>query len=455
MTEDFFKLSNKKRALVFGGGGARGSFEIGVWKALNELNYYPDIVTGTSVGALNGALYVLGDFEEAERMWKKIETDNVFDIQVPLTIESFKDYRRTMTGFLIKIIRNKGVSSGPLEELIQSYLSDENKIRNSPITFGMSTTNIKKRKIEYYFLEDIEYGKLNDYLIASSAMFPAVQMKTIDGALYADGGYINNIPVNMAIDKNPDQIIIVDVKGPGLINHDSRLSNYETIWIRTKWPLGEMLLFDKNRTEINIGLGYLETMKLARPENYRGLWYTFKNDKIHEEKTLFFKVLNELLEGRRSENLTDYFEDERHQLLLLKELSTRWEYSINEKNIYIALAELGGKLFNIRPDKLYTLEEYQEQLLDRIDKMKDERYSDPIEELKPVYTLTGTEWTEEFFETLPFISNRRLMIEILNQLEKDDINWNHPFYRFFIRTRPFPFALALYIRYLKIRGDYL
>ncbi|TVP92491.1 patatin-like phospholipase family protein [Alkalibacterium sp.] len=451
MAEHFFDSSDKKRALVFGGGGARGSFEIGVWKALDELAFYPDIVTGTSVGALNGALYILGNLEEAEKMWKRIETDNIFDIKVPLEIESFRDYRRTMTGFLIKIIRNKGVSSKPLEQLIHHYLNDELEIRKSPITFGLSTTNFKKRKIEYFFLEDIAYGKLNDYLIASSAMFPAVQMKTIDGTPYVDGGYINNIPVNMALDKNPEQIIIVDIKGPGLIKYDYRIEDSEALWIQTKWPLGEMLLFDKNRTEINIKLGYLETMKLAKPKTYTGLWYTFERDKLEEENRQFYLILNELLEGKRSENLTHYIEEERHQVLLLRELSTRWGKAITEKDLLIALTELTGKLFNMRPDKVYSLLDYQRKLLYRVDKLKKEQFAEPIEELKPVYTLSGKEWTEEFFETLPFISNRRLVIEISDQIEEDVINWNHPLYRFFIRTRPFPFALALYIRYLRIK----
>lgn len=453
MSKYFFEASNKKRALVFGGGGARGSFEIGVWKALNELNYYPEIVTGTSVGALNGALYILGDLSEAENMWKRIETDNIFDIKVPLEIESFKDYRRTMTGFLIKIIRNKGVSSKPLEQLIKHYLNDEMVIRQSPIVFGLSTTNIKKRKVEYYYLEEIEYGKLNDYLIASSAMFPAIQMKTIDGTPYIDGGYINNIPINMALDKNPDQIIIVDIKGPGLIKYDYRLENSEALWIQTKWPLGDMLLFDKNRTDINIKLGYLETMKLARPDFYTGLWYTFKSDEIKSNNKQFYLLLNELLEGKRAEKLAYYIEVEKHQVLLLKELSKRWGKAITEKDLLIALTELTGKLFNMRPDTVYVLSDYQKELLKRIDKVKKEEFNEPIEELEPLCTLSAKERSEEFFESLPFISNRRLAIEISDLIEKNDINWNHPLYRFFIRTRPFPFALALYIRYLRVLLD--
>lgn len=52
-----------KRALVLAGGGAKGSYQVGVWKALAELGWKPDIITGTSVGCLNGALFVLDGYE--------------------------------------------------------------------------------------------------------------------------------------------------------------------------------------------------------------------------------------------------------------------------------------------------------------------------------------------------------------------------------------------------------
>lgn len=51
--------------LVLGGGGAKGSYEIGVWKALKELEIPLIAVTGTSVGALNGAMIVQDDYDKA------------------------------------------------------------------------------------------------------------------------------------------------------------------------------------------------------------------------------------------------------------------------------------------------------------------------------------------------------------------------------------------------------
>ena len=51
------------RGLVLAGGGARGSYQVGVWRALDEMGWTAGVVTGTSVGCLNGAIYVLGQYE--------------------------------------------------------------------------------------------------------------------------------------------------------------------------------------------------------------------------------------------------------------------------------------------------------------------------------------------------------------------------------------------------------
>ena len=62
----------EKVGIVLSGGGARGSYQIGVWKALNKLKIKYDIVTGTSVGALNGLLFVQKDYKKAYKIWKNI-----------------------------------------------------------------------------------------------------------------------------------------------------------------------------------------------------------------------------------------------------------------------------------------------------------------------------------------------------------------------------------------------
>lgn len=61
-----------KTAVVLAGGGSRGAYQIGVWKALREMGIEYQLVTGTSVGALNGALMVQGDYEKALSVWENL-----------------------------------------------------------------------------------------------------------------------------------------------------------------------------------------------------------------------------------------------------------------------------------------------------------------------------------------------------------------------------------------------
>ena len=62
----------KEYALCLEGGGAKGAYQIGAWRALKEAGVRINAVAGTSVGALNGALICMGDLETAEDIWKNI-----------------------------------------------------------------------------------------------------------------------------------------------------------------------------------------------------------------------------------------------------------------------------------------------------------------------------------------------------------------------------------------------
>ena len=65
--------------LVLGGGGAKGAYQIGVWKALNELEIEVGYVCGTSVGALNGAFFAQKEYDIAHQMWSELGMDHVFN----------------------------------------------------------------------------------------------------------------------------------------------------------------------------------------------------------------------------------------------------------------------------------------------------------------------------------------------------------------------------------------
>lgn len=72
----------KKTALVLGGGGSKGAYEMGVWKALVEMDIPFQIVCGTSIGAINGAMVAQGSYVDAQKLWDTVETNQVFAVPV-------------------------------------------------------------------------------------------------------------------------------------------------------------------------------------------------------------------------------------------------------------------------------------------------------------------------------------------------------------------------------------
>lgn len=89
-----------KNALVLGGGGSRGAYQIGVWQGLLEMDIPIDIVTGTSVGAINGCMVAQNKFDAALSLWKEIETNKVFDLNVDETLPQKRKIMQTAQRFL-------------------------------------------------------------------------------------------------------------------------------------------------------------------------------------------------------------------------------------------------------------------------------------------------------------------------------------------------------------------
>ena len=124
-----------KRALVLAGGGAKGSYQIGVWRALQELDWTPDIITGASVGTLNGCLFTMGKIQEAEDLWRSLEIHDVLEVPATLKPEELRT-------FFLDIIRSGGLNVEPLAEMIDRLI-DEDAVRTSPIHFGLVMTELQ------------------------------------------------------------------------------------------------------------------------------------------------------------------------------------------------------------------------------------------------------------------------------------------------------------------------
>ena len=241
-----------QKALVLAGGGARGSYQVGVWRALMELDWHPQIITGTSVGGLNGAMFVLDRYETARDMWLTIRSRDVMELP-----EENADLS-ALHQFLRRVVKAGGMDVTPLEEIVERVL-DEDALRAAPIRFGIVTVEQRGLRPRELTLEDIPAGQVRDYLMASAACFPALRARQIDGIKFLDGGYSDNMPTGLAKTMGAEELVCVDLEGVGITRPN--LTGLPTTMIRSYWELGDILHFDPDTAKRNMELGYYDTLR--------------------------------------------------------------------------------------------------------------------------------------------------------------------------------------------------
>lgn len=241
-----------KYALSLAGGGTRGAFQAGVWRALCELGMEITAITGTSIGAVNGAMFAMG--EDTEKLWSEIKVNDIVDVPG-------KNSNLLSPESLLAIAKNSGsggLYTTPFRRLLTSLI-DEDRLRNSDVAYGLCTFCTTDKRSEELFTEDIPHGLMIDYILAS-ACFPIFKPVIINGKEYADGSTRNNLPINMLTDRGYDTIISVSVKGVGMIR-DFDGCGANVIRIRSVSPEVGLMDFDRDAIRRSIKSGYFECMK--------------------------------------------------------------------------------------------------------------------------------------------------------------------------------------------------
>lgn len=260
--------------VVFTGGGTKGAYEVGAWKAIKELKLNVTAIVGTSIGAINGALAIQSDINKMEEIYKNIEIDNI----ISLNEEINKDKNIFDITNIIKIVKDyykqKGFDNTPLKETLEKNI-DVDKIYESNIDFGLMTYSYKDRTPYAAFKSEIPKSEFVSYLLASSC-FPIYKAQNIDGKRYIDGGLYDNAPINMLIEKGYKNIIVIDISGIGL-RRKVIDKNVYVKFIRNSEYLGGTFDFNKKRILNNVELGYLDTLKTFN--NLQGhIYYFYKKD---------------------------------------------------------------------------------------------------------------------------------------------------------------------------------
>ncbi len=184
-----------KKALVLSGGGARGAFQVGVWKYLQEIDWTPDLICGTSIGAVNAA--AIGSGMSVERLIHVWRSHNRSEIYRLKGLQFLKSMRR---GTPLKSV----LDTAPLRALLTRHLNLE-ALRRSPIEIIISAVHLATGRLHLYDQDVIEI----DHLMASSAMPILFPWQSIHGEPFWDGGVMANSPLFLALERKMEEIIVV------------------------------------------------------------------------------------------------------------------------------------------------------------------------------------------------------------------------------------------------------
>ncbi|TCO57528.1 patatin-like phospholipase family protein [Caldanaerobacter subterraneus] len=357
--------------VVLEGGGARGAYQIGVYKALIEEGIEVKGIAGTSVGALNGAILVQGDFDKAYEIWENISYSRVIKASDE-EIEKFKKGKLDREDILLLIqrlrgiIREGGLDITPLRNLLEEVL-DEEKIRNSGKDFAIVTVSLSDLKPMELYIEDIPYGKLIDYLMAS-AYLPVFKREKIDGKSFLDGGVYNNLPANLFIDKGYKDLIIIRTGSFGIVKKIG-FTGLNVLIISPKEDLGGILEFDKETARYNFTLGYYDGLKALR--RLKGSKYYIKEDE--KEEFFIHYLLN--LEKEKIKKLKEIFDiseevpDKRALFeFIIPKLSALLNLgaSSSYEEIFLYLLENLAESYKIDRFKIYTYGELMEKVREKV-----------------------------------------------------------------------------------------
>lgn len=344
------------KALVLGGGGAKGSYEVGVFKALRKLHMKFDIVTGVSIGSINGAFYVANEYKKCLKMWRKITTSDLFDVAIGSKM-SKEDIK-----LLVKQMSSGGISFSNAYNFLKKNINEE-KVRKSKIDYGLVTVSLTNKKPRFLTKEQIPYGKLVDYICASSICYPFVHAQDINDESFIDGGFYDGIPINLAIDMGATEILAVDLSVLA-INKKPKDKNIKVDVIKMKDKTPLTLTFTKEYANKNIKYGYNDTMKHFNKLD--GKFYTFRKNDLDKSYNELNKYFVEILKSTILNEPKNKIVNELFSIAKINKLFVKIKYDHDFKEEVEEALEHLGVLFDIPNENIYSIKKYNKLLIRKV-----------------------------------------------------------------------------------------
>ncbi len=307
------------------GGGVKGAYQAGAYMAFKKCHIKFDGIVGTSIGSLNGALIASGDGDKMVEMWKNIDIAKalLFNPEKIAKLEAKDPF--VFASILSDIIKNKGISTDGLIEIIENNVNEE-KLKKSKKDYGLCTVRVKGMKPLYLLKEDIPKNTLGKFIM-NSCYLPVFKMeKSVDNSYYLDGGFYDNSPYNMLIKKGYNKIYNVGMHGIGFSRKP--IKGVEIINIKPIRSVGGIITFNKNVIEETIEMGYFDTLRVLK--KYDGYNYVFKRKKLKFYQRIIKKINRK--EIKRVENFF-FSKNEKETIINAVEYIMRKE-KINYYKIY-------------------------------------------------------------------------------------------------------------------------
>ena len=363
----------KTYAIVLEGGGAKGSYEIGVWKALEEMGVKYNAVAGTSVGALNGALMTMRDLPRAIEAWSSIRLDKVIDydeedeenlkkmVSGDIGLDNIQDVLKQAFG----VIRDRGLDVAPLRAWVHEVV-DSKRIKESDVRLFVETVSITDRKGLEVCVNDLEEEEIYDMLLAS-AYHPAFRLEKLGGKLYTDGGFIDNLPVDALVENGYKDIIAVRLPGGMGWERKFKLPDDVNVWyIESEADLGGVLNFVPEQAQRDMTIGYYDAWR-----DLCGLFgRKYYVERSMTEREAFSQIIERYLRKTPDISLRDLCEKE------LPRMAKALEIEGDYYDLFIALLEVAAEERGIDPFRFYGDRELLAEVRAALNKEKEEAAAD-------------------------------------------------------------------------------
>jgi predicted acylesterase/phospholipase RssA/GTPase Era involved in 16S rRNA processing len=287
-------MTFKKLGITLSGGGGKGAYQIGVWKALRDHQIDTQIaaISGTSVGGLNGAMMAQGTYDKAEAMWLNIESRNMLTLQDIdwVTRElAILGASQVISPLLMSFIQTKGLfKRDGLQSMLDEGL-DADLLARSTMPLTVALHDAEANRVIYQPIREARIA--NNALLATAALPRIFADVAIDGVAFTDGGFywglpqkrLDNTPIRPLVEAGCDTIIVVCLSQDDLSVTPRQFPGVRVLPIVPSRQLGNVaatLDFSNDGAARRMEQGYADAshllqhlgLFLSNEDQYQALW---------------------------------------------------------------------------------------------------------------------------------------------------------------------------------------